>query len=449
MQDCGIVSQVTAPNVCSSTLSDSMLCHLHLPHSHRPKTFMISFMIPPFVLSMFSSNAGSCALMMPVALASMQATIKNAKSRGDHEQVKALEWFEKGLYMSIAYSATIGGVATIIATPPNAIVVAKAEENDYPDVTFGQWMGAFMLLALFLEVACFFVMYGTYGRGVKAIDRSFIELEYNKLGRMNRDEKIVGATFFVLVLWLIFESFTTKQLFGICKIDGNAHHNVETHGHCREKGGKWSGTFQNGSITILLGLFLFLIPSVKDPRRNLLSWKNASAGIPWGLLMLLGSGNALSLAFDKTSTTVYLATFLEPLGQASLFWLVTIVVTLVAFITELASNTATTNILLPIFLKFSNVNNRHPLLLAIPCALAASMAFMLPIATPTNAVALGTNKIPFTGFIRAGWKMNVTGIILTIFFVCTLGNWVFEFENVPEGYRTKWACKESNATCPP
>ena len=133
-----------------------------------------------------------------------------------------------------------------------------------------------------------------------------------------------------------------------------------------------------------------------------------------------------------------------------MFTLTLVVSTVVAFITELASNTATTNILLPIFLKFANLNNRHPLILAIPTALASSMAFMLPIATPPNAVVLGTGKIAFTGFVRAGWKMNIIGITMVTLFVCTTGNWIFGLEDTPEGYQKDWACKKPNATtvCP-
>lgn len=411
---------------------------------------MLSFMLPPFFLSMFSSNTGSTALMLPIAMASMEATIRNAESNGDTDEVKALHWFEKGLYMSIAYSSTIGGTATIIATPPNAIVVATAENAGYPEVTFAQWMGSFMGLAICLEAACFAVMFFTYGRQVRTIDRKFIETEYAKLGPMNRDEVVVLLVFTVLVLWMILESFTTKEMFGQCTRNGTVEDHISGKSACLAADGKFKSTFGNGSIAIVMGLVLFFIPSVIDRRRNLLTWKQASAGVPWGLMLLLGSGNALSLLFDKTKTTTYLATFLEPLAEYSLFALTLIVTTVVALITELASNTATTNILLPIFLEFANLNNRHPLILAIPTALAASMAFMLPIATPPNAVVLGTGKVAFTGFVRAGWKMNLIGIALTTLFVCTVGNWMFGFDDTPKGYQKDWACRKPNATmaCP-
>ena len=413
-----------------------------------PATFMLSFMLPPFFLSFVSSNAGATALMLPIAVASMEATIRNAEENGDLEEVKNLKWFEKGLYMSIAYSATIGGVTTIIATPPNAIVVTEVEKERYPEITFAQWMGAFLGLGIVLQVCNFLIMFATYGRNVKRIDRTFIAREYSKLGPMNRDEKVVGLTFFVLVVWMVIESFTTKQVFGSCKLVNRTDHNVEAHHECIEEGGEWKGTFKNGSICILCGMFLFLVPSVIDKRRSLLTWKQASAGIPWGLLMLLGSGNALSQAFQETQTTVYIATYLEPLGKLDLLPITLIVSTIVAFLTELASNTATTSILLPIFIQFANNNNRHPLCVGLTCALSASMAFMLPIATPTNAVALGSGRLAFTDFIRVGWKMNFLGVLCVSAFVCTLGDQFFGLTNPEEAWKKNWACKSTNTTCP-
>ena len=114
----------------------------------------------------------------------------------------------------------------------------------------------------------------------------------------------------------------------------------------------------------------------------------AESGIPWGIIILMGGGNALSKGFKETNTTKWIANFIAPLASLPHFWLVLIIVALVAVLTEITSNTATTNILLPILIKFSDENNMHPLLLALPTALAASMAFMLPISTPTNAVVL-------------------------------------------------------------
>jgi solute carrier family 13 (sodium-dependent dicarboxylate transporter), member 2/3/5 len=138
------------------------------------------------------------------------------------------------------------------------------------------------------------------------------------------------------------------------------------------------------------------------------------------------------------------------LGSWGLMPLALVTATMVAFLTELASNTATTRILMPIFIQFANDNNRHPLLVGLPCALAASMAFMLPIATPTNAVALGSGKIEFTDFIRAGWKMNFIGIALVTLFVCTTGNWMFGLDDPAEGFKKDWLCNRpgSNMTCP-
>ena len=219
---------------------------------------------------------------------------------------------------------------------------------------------------------------------------------------------------------------------------------------CQAVKGAWKGTFGTGAISLVCATVLFLVPSIKDPSRNLITWKLAESGIPWGIIMLMGGGNALSKAFKDTNTTTWIAGFLAPLATLHPTVLILIVTTIVAFLTEITSNTATTSILLPILLSFGDDNNFHPLLLALPTALAASMAFMLPIATPPNAVVLATGKVPFLGFAKAGWKMNVAGILLTTFFVCTTGTAVYSLLDAPEEFRVKWACKQPNATmaCP-
>lgn len=414
-----------------------------------PATFMLSFMLPPFFLSFFSSNTGMTALMLPIAMSSMTNLIENAD--GDEEEIKALKNFEKGLYMAIAYSATIGGTATIVASPPNAIVVNKAEEMGLPDVTFMQWMGSFLPMAIVLEICCFGVMYMTYGRQVTRISTAYVEKEKKKMGKINRDEKVIAALFLFLISWMILEEWTSKKWFGTCTINKKIDYSVRNKDACDAiPSAIWSGTFKNGAIALVCGTFLFFIPSVIDRKRNLLNWKLAESGIPWGIIMLMGSGNALSYAFKDTNTTKWIAEFLRPLGDLPFFWLVLIVVTLVAFLTEITSNTATTNILLPIFIEFADQNNRHPLSLAIPCAQASSMAFMLPIATPPNAVVLGTGKVAFLGFVKAGWKLNFIGIACVTIFTCTMCDFVFGLSSPSEQYQVNWACRQPNATmaCP-
>lgn len=415
-----------------------------------PATVMMGFMIPPWFLSLFSSNTGACAMILPIAMATMETSIAKAKEKNDAENVEGLKLFEKGLYMAIAYSATVGGTGTIVATPPNALVVQEVEEKYKINMGFAGWMGAFLPLSIVLQCVCFAIMYYTYGRKVKSIDRSFIKAEYTKLGRMNRDEKIVSAVFAFMMAWMVLAQVTTTAWVGRCKVDGKFDYGVLNRYECMEKKGAWKGTFGTGATALVCATVLFLVPSVKDPSRNLITWKMAESGVPWGIILLMGGGNALSKAFKDTNTTKWIAGFLAPLATLHPTLLIFIVTTIVAFLTEITSNTATTSILLPIFTTFGDDNNFHPLLLALPTALAASMAFMLPIATPPNAVVLGTGKVPFLGFAKAGWKMNVAGILLTTFFVCTTGTAVYSLLDTPEEFRVKWACKQANATmhCP-
>ena len=349
-----------------------------------PATILLGFMIPPWFLSLFSSNAGACAMILPIAMATMETTIKEA----DEEEVEGLKLYEKGLYIAIAYSATIGGVGTIIATPPNNVVTSNIEADYGVAMSFGNWIAAFLPLSIVLQCFCFAIMYLTYGRAVKKISRDYIKTEVQKLGKMNRDEIWVCGIFLFMITWMVCHEFTTKVWIGKCTVDGKVNDQILNKYTCDEALGKWKGLFGTGAISLTCATVLFLVPSKIDRKRNLINWKMAESGIPWGIIILMGGGNALSKGFKETNTTKWIANFIAPLASLPHFWLVLIIVALVAVLTEITSNTATTNILLPILIKFSDENNMHPLLLALPTALAASMAFMLPISTPTNAVVL-------------------------------------------------------------
>ena len=415
-----------------------------------PATVLLGFMIPPWTLSLFASNAGMCAMILPIAMATMETTIKEAEDKGDEEEVKGLKTYEKGLYMAIAYSATVGGVGTIIATPPNGVVVDQILERYDDSLSFGGWIAAFLPLSIVLQICCFVIMYLTYGRSIKRISRSFIDREYAKLGRMNRDEIVVCAVFVFMILWMVLHEFTTKQWVGKCTVSKKVRYDILDRYSCEHASGKWKTTLGTGAIAFMCSTILFLVPSKLDRKRNLINWKMAESGVPWGIILLMGGGNALSKAFKETKTTVWIANFLKPLATLPQFWLILLISTLVAFLTEITSNTATTSILLPVLMAFADENQLHPMLLATPTALAASMAFMLPIATPTNAVVLGSGKVPFLGFVKAGWKMNFVGIFFVTIFVMTTGRLVYSFDNVPDKYRVNWPCMKANATvaCP-
>lgn len=414
-----------------------------------PATILLGFMIPPWFLSLFASNAGMCAMILPIAMATMETTIKEAQQQGLEEEVKGLKMYERGLYMAIAYSATVGGVGTIIATPPNGVLLDQILATYNISLSFGGWIAAFLPLSIVLEMCCFGIMYFTYGRSVKTINRDFIQREYAKLGKMNRDEVVVCSVFVFMIGWMVLHEFTTKQWVGKCTVGETLRDDILNRYACEDAGGKWKGTLGTGAIAFICSIILFLVPSQIDRSRNLINWKMAESGIPWGIILLMGGGNALSKAFKDTKTTVWIANFIKPLAQVGQFWMVLLITALVAFLTEITSNTATTSILLPVLMKFADLNQFHPMLVATPTALAASMAFMLPIATPTNAVVLGTGKVPFLGFVKPGWKMNVVGILLVTIFVMTTGRLVYNFDNVPDAYRINWPCMKKNDTvCP-
>jgi len=371
----------------------------------HPRGILLGFIIATWFLSMWISNTATSMMMVPVAL----AVVSRFESTPEDKQNQ----YALALFLAIAYSASIGGIATLVGTPPNLAFVRifAIAFPAAPEVTFSQWFVFAFPLSLALLVVLWFVLSTRYvprSGGLK-LDRSVIKNQYAELGPMSFEEKVVLTDFIMLVLlWLSREGIIVGDL----SIPG------------------WSKLFPNssfvddGTVAIGMALLLFLIPAKREGGTRIMDWQIAHK-IPWGIILLIGGGFALGEGFEKSGLSLWLGSQLNVLGFLPPLLVVASICLVVTFLTELTSNTATAQIFLPIIASFAVGLHINPLLLMIPATVSASCAFMLPIATPPNAIVFGTGRITIHEMVRVGLILNFAGIGLITIAVYTLGQWVF------------------------
>ncbi|MFI4876745.1 MAG: SLC13 family permease [Blastopirellula sp. JB062] len=369
----------------------------------QPRRIVLGFMIATAALSMWISNTATALLMLPIATSIL--------SRIDDGQMSPERrvHFGAALMLGIAYAASIGGVATIIGTPPN-VAFASFYAAEYPDgeyVSFLRWM----LLALpftlaFLALAWGVMTFWIFPCGSEASigGREVIRGELDKLGSLTTAEWRVGTIFAVTaLLWILREP---------------------------TDGWGWGPSLKlemadDGTAAILMALICFIAPSGKPDGSRLLTWKS-TVRIPWGVLLLFGGGVALAGGLQATGLDRYLGerlaammTGLPPIVMAAatangMIWL-----------TELTSNLASVQMLNPILASTADQLQVSPLLLLIPSTLAASCAFMMPVATPPNAIVYSSGRVSMRQMIKAGIVLNLASLALIVLVIATLGPLLF------------------------
>jgi len=372
-----------------------------------PRRLLLGFMLATAFLSMWISNTATTMMMTPIAMAVL------LKFKENHNL--ELADFGPWLLIGIAYSASIGGMATLIGTPPNMAFI-KIYQTLFPqatEISFAQWLGfGGPYSLLFLLIAWLYL-----GRRLPSAmqraqaDPSYFQAEYRKLGPMSFEQKTVGLLFAALAIaWMTRKPIATPWF------------TVPS----------WSSLLPNpklvddGTVAIIFSLLLFLIPSRQKPGEALMNWKTASR-LNWGIVILFGGGFALAAGFKESGLSTWIAQQLHALAGVPNWFIVLVIATLLTFLTELTSNTATTQIVLPILGSLALALSVNPLLLMIPATLSASCAFMLPVATPPNAIIFGTGEVRMSQMIRIGIVMNLIGIILVTLVVMLYGRIVFNF----------------------
>ena len=395
----------------------------------QPHRLVLGFMIATGFLSMWLSNTATALMMMPMGMSLVllyEELNEKAVNEGGVIDPRA-ENFSLTLLLGIAYGASIGGFATLIGTPPNGILITQMSQlfPEAPDITFATWMlfalpmsFVYMLIAWALLTRLVFPLPAT----TPFSGKEFIRDEIRKLGPMSLEEKRVTAVFVSFALLLMTRK---ERLFGP---------EVDLYG--------WSYFLDNvlislnsspvgfmiddGSVSIAVALTLFMIPAGKKIGGRLMDWEDAKR-VPWGILLLFGGGLAIAKGFGTSGLSDYIAVQLAALlGDAEQLIIVMSTVAFITGLTEVASNTATITLSVPIMASLSQAIGAHPLLLLIPTTLAASCAFMLPVSTPANAIVYGTGRIPIMKMVVAGVWLDILSVFLLTFFVYTLGHLTFD-----------------------
>jgi sodium-dependent dicarboxylate transporter 2/3/5 len=375
-----------------------------------PSKILLGFMLTSAFLSMWISNTATTMMMIPILL----AIILKVEELNERNTVRKME---KGLLLGIAYAASIGGMATLIGTPPNLsfVRIFKIYFPDAPDISFAQWMFFALPLSFILLLLTYGYLYLFFFRTKKKklhFDTGVIQEEYNKLGKMTYEEKWVLYLFILLAfLWLFrrpIEIGNSIQIPGWSQLFSHP---------------KW---ITDGNVAILIGILLFIIPS-RNKQGFLMEWKTAER-IPWGIILLFGGGFALASGFKESGLSQYIGNALSGLNQLHPILLLLLVITTITFLTELTSNTATVETFLPILASMSIAIHINPLFLMIPATIAGSYAFMLPVATPPNAIVFGSGKLKITDMVKTGFWLNLIGILLLTLVSYFYLTWVFGIE---------------------
>jgi sodium-dependent dicarboxylate transporter 2/3/5 len=359
---------------------------------------ILGFMVATAFLSMWISNTATTVMMLPIAIA-----IANQIQNHNLEDFIQSSLFSKALMLSIAYSASIGGIATLIGTPPN-LVFAGVLENTYGiKISFFEWMKFGLPVSLVLLFICwkYLTSFAFKLNRVKfSGGKKEVQTMLSKLGKLSYEEKRVGIVFMIAALGWIFRGLLETILVGI----------------------------DDTIIAISAAILLFLIPTKKG-NRKLLTWDEA-VKIPWGIIILFGGGMALAKGFVETGLANWIASQVNLFQGVSIIVLVLIITALVNFLTEVTSNLATTAMLLPILAPVALSFDVHPYILMIAVTLSASCAFMLPVATPPNAIVFGANYLKVSDMATKGFLLNVISILIIALVVYFYMPYVFQLESL-------------------
>lgn len=381
-----------------------------------PSSIIFGFMSAGAFLSMWISNTATALMLLPIGL----AVIQKLEAEFDNERTHN---FGINILLAFAYSSSIGGIATLIGTPPNLVMVKTLEVlfPKSPAISFGNWMLLAVPISLLMLISAGIILTKVLFKLDKKIQlaNEFIKSEYHQLGKLSFEQKTVSLIFFITAIFWIFRS---DIFLGFTTIPGWSNL-IST-----------SELIKDGTVSITMAFILFLIPS-KSGKRALLDTA-AFTKVPWGVILLFGGGFALAKGFTATGLSEFLGHQLTGLSGVSPIFIIIIIATFVTFLTELTSNTALTQMVLPIVASVSVAIGLNPLLLMFTATLSASMAFMLPVATPPNTIIFSGGRIKIIEMVKAGFLLNLAGIVVISLCVYFLGGLLFDFENFPS-----WAKK--------
>jgi solute carrier family 13 (sodium-dependent dicarboxylate transporter), member 2/3/5 len=365
----------------------------------EPRKLLLGFIISTAFLSMWLSNTAAAILMITIA----SSVIDELKQHWFYKDAK--EKFIEGLLISIAYSASIGGMATLIGTPPNMILKQVLQNTENIDLSFSQWMIMTLPLVIILLTILFFLFSYKYCPKEEGIINAPQSINLSKsTTNLNTEQKTVLSIFLIVVFaWLT----RTDLDIGLFIFPGWSSWLDSNH------------YFDDSTIIIAACFFLFIIPSQENKARKILHWDDLK-DFPWEIILLFGGGFALADAIQRIGLSQEIFSLFDKLESPNIFLCLVLIIIFMKLMSELTSNTATAQIILPILAGLSTSLGFSPLILLYAAALSASCPFMLPVATPPNALVIATNNVKVSDMWKIGLFFNMLTIII-IFAYISLG----------------------------
>ena len=350
-------------------------------------SLIFGFMLTAALISMWVMNTATTIMLLPIGLAVITVVKETVTGLSEKE----MESFQLALLLGIAYGATIGGMSTLIGTGPNGMLAAFMADNYDLDISFVDWMKVGVPLSVIMLPCSWLIL----TRVIYKVEFETSQETKDLLTNMKQElGKFDGAEFKVFVVFVL-TALTWMLRTVLDDINGLQG-------------------LSDAGIAMISALFLFLLPSGdKEKKGALLEWNDAQENVPWGLLVLFGGGLSLANAVQATGLAVWMGNLI-PQG-ISIALIVILVVTMIIFLTELTSNMATTATFLPVVAAIAIQSDFNPILVTAAVALAASCAFMLPVATPPNAIVFGSGLIRVPQMAKAGFLINVLGILVVSF----------------------------------
>lgn len=366
---------------------------------------VLGFMVATAFMSMWISNTATSVMMLPIGIA-IVTQFKESLGNGHNDSKK----FGKVLMLAIAYSASIGGFATLIGTPPNLVLAGILEETYGIKLSFFDWMKfALPMAILLLAVAWIYLTQVANKMSSSEFPggRKQISAMLHDLGKITTQEKIVLVMFTLTALAWITRSLIQKIIPGI----------------------------DDTVIAMISGVLLFVIPAGAD-NKKILHWEEA-VKLPWGIILLFGGGMALANGFKVTGLASWIAEQMTSMQGLTLFVLILVLVLIVNFLTEITSNLATTAMLLPVLAPMAFAFDLHPYMFMVSVTIAASCAFMLPVATPPNAVVFGSGYLRVPDMVKSGFFMNILSalIVTAVTFYLLPSIWNIDPNVFPENFK--------------
>jgi sodium-dependent dicarboxylate transporter 2/3/5 len=359
----------------------------------NPAQLLLGIMITSYFISMWISNTATVMMLLSAVMAIIYQLDHHYNDKHQHRKLSS------ALLIGLAYAATIGGMATLVGTPTNMIFY-RAYLEAYPlqnDLSFISWFKVGFPISILLLIITWMILKINISKKEQAInfDISIFKKAYQDLGKFSSEEKTVGLIFIsTALLWFTradipLGSFTIK---GWCNLF------------------PYPNQMQDSTVAIVCALLLFILPA-SEKGKSILEWKD-TAKLPFDILLLFGSGFALAKGFESSGLSKYLASQLNFLNGVHPLMILLIVCVIITIISEFASNVASIQLALPILIALQNAMHLHPMLLLVPATLAASLGFMMPVATAPNTIVFSSGHIKTSEMGFVGFWVNISGIVI-------------------------------------